>query len=808
MSDAAIRTPGLHLRALEAEAPAQARTALTGFVGVTARGPLDSPQIVGSFGEFVSVFGDRWPYGAVGDSVYAFFLNGGEEAAVVRVARPAPLAAPSTGSCAGKQDLATAAAVSPFLDRNGEETLRLAARNPGAWGNALHATASADSARPMELGRLTASAAGGATDVVVDSVFDYRLGGTVRLTHASNLSQKSTHQVSGINVGQRKLTLAPALPSHGYPSGSTVTGAGFRLAVDDGQRREVFEGLSMNPTHPRFFVDVVNGPANLPYLEAARQRHSLLVTASQVFGPGGQSRFKPADSAAAVGFAGGADGITFATGTLVDAGASASIVATAKTPGRAGAGLALSTAPFTARLSLAVPPEIGGAKDVLVLDTIDDWQVGDTVRVTDANNPAVTETANIAIVDPDKHTLKLGAGLVNDYALGSTASVDARFNLTVTPPPGSAGKAVPFRNLSMAAGPRLFSTVVNGDPRSLVCLSPGVGGAGPPVGQVALAGGTDPDEVPLPAFTGYNADGTLLEPAGAGGPVGMAALEGVPAVNLLVVPDLVKRADLTDADRLLGQTQALFHCQKMGERFALLDVPRSTGRDPAVAALEWPEHFTDRRYARYGALYHPWVQMAFTGGTRWVPPSGVMAGLFARVDRLGGVGQAPANVMLKGVVGLEQDIDAEAQGALNDAGVNCVRKFEVGAVRLWGARTLSREDAYIYVHNRRVVLAVIKGLSVGLRWAVFEPNDAGLQLRVKAAIEGILRGALARGTAVGGRTEDAFFVNVGEDLNDDSTREAGQLIAEVGIAVAKPAEFIVITVKRTPDILRLVEEET
>jgi len=170
-------------------------------------------------------------------------------------------------------------------------------------------------------------------------------------------------------------------------------------------------------------------------------------------------------------------------------------------------------------------------------------------------------------------------------------------------------------------------------------------------------------------------------------------------------------------------------------------------------------------------------------------------------------GEAPANVMLKGVVGLEQDVDADQQGALNDAGVNCVRKFEVGAVRLWGARTLSREDAYLYVHNRRVVLAVIKALSAGLRWAVFEPNDAGLQRRVKAAIAGLLRGVLSRGTAGGGRIDDAFFVNVGDDLNTAATREAGQLIAEVGVAVAKPAEFIVITVKRTPDILTLVEEE-
>ena len=803
MSDAALRTPGLYLRALETEASTLSPTALTAFVGVTERGPLDSPQTLGSFGDFVMVFGDVWQHGAVGDSVYGFFLNGGQETAVVRVARQPPLTAPAVVGCVAQADLATAVAAGTIVDANGAATLSLTARNPGAWGNRLELNVFAEAARPMELGQLSASVAGGASDVIVDNVYDYRVNGSVRLTHASNLFLKSSHQITAINESLRRVTLSPPIPAQGYPKGSALAGPGFRLAVSDGARREVFDDLSMNPAHPRFFADVINGPANVPYLDLARLGHSLLVVATQELGPLGQSRFKPVDSAGVVKFAGGADGLTFATGTLNDGAAAASLVATALIGGRAGAGLRLTATPFGGRLSLAVPSE-SGAKDVLVLEDIRGWVAADTVTITHATNPALNESATIFSVDLDAHELRLNAPLVNPYPLGSSVAVAARFNLAVAAPPGLVG-AESFFNLSMAAGPRSFATVVNGAGGSrLVCLSAAAPPGGTPTGTLMLTGGSDPDEVPLPAFTGYAADGSLFQPPGATGPVGMAALEAVPAINLVAVPDLVRRADLSAPERVQGQTQALYHCQKMGERFALLDVPANLA--PAEA-LEWPEHFTDPRFARYGALYYPWLRLAVAGVSRLVPPSGLMAGLFARVDQQGGVGQAPANVQLKGAVGLQQDVDAVAQGALNDAGINCVRKFEVGAVRLWGARTLSRDDQYLYVHNRRVVLSVIKGLSAVLRWAVFEPNDSGLQKRVKSAIEGFLRGVLTRTPSSGGRVEDAFFVNVGDELNTSVTRDAGQLIAEVGIAVAKPAEFIVITVKRTPDILTLVEEE-
>ena len=800
MTDASLKTPGLYLRALENEPLAPSPTAQTAFVGVTERGPLDSPQIVGSFGDFVAVFGNPWLYGSVGDSVYAFFLNGGEEACVVRVARSGPLAAPPVGGCTAKQELAAAVPPAAIVDANGAETLRLFARNAGTWGNQIAVTL-ADSSRQLDLAELRAPVLAGATVLAVSTVYDFRKTGALRLTHALNPFLKSTHEVTDIDEVAGTLTISPAVPND-YPARSSLTGPGFKLTVTDGDRVETFDALSVNPAHPNHFVDAINGPGNLSYLELARRKHSLLVTASQTFGPLGQPRFKPV-AATVAAFEGGGDGLTFATGTLNDASAQPSVVLVARVAGRAGAGLTVAASPFGTRLSLPVPAASGGATDELSVDASDGFVVGDVVTVTSADSAAIHATATVVAVDQDRHRLALLTALGPAFPLGSSVGVAGRFDLTLTPPDPSETAEV-FVNLALGSGPRFFASIVNAS-SLLVCVSVATGASAPPSGTTLLSGGTDPDEVPLSAWTGYNDDGSLFQAPGGSGLVGLATLEGVPSVSLVTAGDLVSRGDLGDSERLRAQTLVLFHCRKLGDRCALLDVPWSL--DDAHA-LEWAEHFTEPTLARYGALYYPWLNVAMADGDRWLPPCGLVAGAFATTDRRGGVGQAPANVTLKGVVALESDIDAPAQAVLNDAGVNCIRKFEVGAVRLWGARTLSREDQYLYVHSRRVVLLIIKGLSSGLRWAVFEPNDDGLRRRVKTAIEGFLRGVLVRNTSGGGRVDDAFFVNVGSDLNTAATRDAGQLIAEVGVSLTKAAEFIVITVKRTPDILTLVEEET
>jgi hypothetical protein len=804
MTGAVLKSPGLYLRALESEPPAPTRTAVTAFVGVAERGPLHTPQILSSFGDFLEVFGGSWRWGALGDSVYAFFLNGGEEAAVVRVARLPPLAGDPLGACSVKEDLASAVAA-PLLDTSGQPTLTLAARSPGSWGDQIRVDVGRDGVQPIELAHLSAPAAAGSAEIAVDATCDFSVGGQIQLAHRSNPFVKSAHTVQAIDEGTRRLILDPLLPD-AYPPGSTLTGLGFRLEVRQGERREIFEGLSMNPDHPRHVVSAVNGSAGEPFVSLARNGHSLLIRAAQVLRPTGRPGGKPVDRAD-VAFSGGGDGVTSATAVLSDGGGTATLTATARVRGRDGANVNLQAAPFLARLALPVPPRPGAPKDRLTVDDVRGWQAGESVRLVHPSNAGITESATIAEVRPDDHLLVLTAPLANSYPRDSRCDVAGRFNLFIdrTTAPDSQEA---FFNLSLAAGPRLFSAVVNdgaaGTPSRLVCLARGNPAAGPPVGTVTLSGGSDADEVPPEQYTGYNADGSLHEWPGEFPRLGLAACEATPEINLVAVPDLSLRRDLSAAERVRIQTQVLVHCQKLGDRFALLDLPAGA---TLAAAQAFPRNFPDEGIARFGALYHPWLRIAIDGQNRLMPPSGAVAGLVARADRDEGVGRAPANLQLRGVVGLAADLAAAEQGELNLAGVNCLRKFEVGAVRLWGARTLSRQEGHLYVHHRRVLLYTRKALGTGLRWAVFEPNDRVLRQRIKDAVEGFLRGLLARGWAAGDRPDDAFYVRIGDDLNSAATRDAGQLLVEVGIALARPAEFIVIAVKRHPDVLTLVEEE-
>jgi hypothetical protein len=805
MSEVALKAPGLYLRALESEPPLAPQTAVTAFVGVAERGPLHVPQPVRNWGEYVEVFGGTWGHGFMAESVYAFFLNGGEKAYAVRVGRTLPEAA--AAGCQTQEPLAIAANAASIVDANGLPTLSLKARNEGAWGNRLRALFRADGSAEMEVARLTASAPSGAAAIEVDFVYDLRPGATLRLTHRDNAFAKSTHQVTLINEATRQVSLNPGL-GRDYPAGSAVSSRGFALEVTDLRRVEVFDNLSMRPAHPRYFADVVNGAAGDAYVDAARKGHSLLVRANPVAGP---PRFKPVDSPplSPIGFSGGGDGTTFAQGSLFDGALQPALRATCLRKGREGNFVRLRAGNFGSTLALAVPPAPGGLKDRLVLRDVQGFLAGETVTITHATTPAINETATILSVSSDEHLLNLTAPLAGDYPLESKVEVADRFSLFVERA-GEPDTREAFFNLSVSAGPRFFKDIVNGVAvptvfSKLVCVDTALLPSGRPVGEVQLSGGTGPGEMPIPFYTGYLADGGLFLPAGPDDAIGLASLEPVVDVNLVTLPDLVGLPEPPTSDLLLAHRQLLFHCQKLGERFALLDPPPIQS---LADALAWPAQVAEGRLTRYGAFYYPWVEVAIEGQKRLLPPSGAVAGLIAQADRREGVGRAPANFNFKGVVAPERDVDAAEQGELNLRGVNCIRKFENGAIRLWGARSLSPEPEHLYVSSRRVVLAVIKALSRNLLWAVFEPNDSRLRQRIKDSLDGFFQALLARGVTAGRRPSEAYYVKVDESLNGPEVRDAGQLLAEIGLAVNRPAEFIVLTVKRRPEIVTLVEEET
>jgi hypothetical protein len=805
MSEAALKAPGLYLRALESEPPLAPQTAVTAFVGVAERGPLHVPQPVRNWGEYVEVFGGTWGHGFMAESVYAFFLNGGEKAYAVRVGRTLPEAA--RADCPTQERLAVAGNTTAIVDASGLPTISLRARNEGAWGNRLRALLRRDGSAEMEVARLTASAVSGAIAIEVDFVYDLRPGATVRLTHRDNAFAKSTHQVTIINEATRLVTFSPGL-GRDYPAGSVVSSRGFALEVTDGRRLEVFDNLSMRPAHSQYFADVVNGAAGDAYVDAARKGHSLLVRADPA---AATPRFKPIDTpvASPIPFAGGGDGTTFAHGSLFDAAALPALVATSLLKGSEGNFVRLRAENFGSTLSLSVPPAPLGLKDRVVLREVEGFRAGETVTITHATTPGINEAATVLSVSPDEHLLNLTAPLVANYPLESKVEVADRFSLFVE------GQDLPatresFLNLSLAAGPRFFKDVLNGvaDPAvrsKLVCVETALLPSGKPTGQVQLSGGTGPGEMAVRFYTGYLEDGSPFLPAGPDQAIGLASLEPVTEVNLVTLPDVTGLTDLPTTDLLLAHRQLLFHCQKLGDRFALLDPPPMQS---LADALAWPAQVAEGRLTRYGAFYYPWIEVAIEDQKRRLPPSGAVAGLIAQADRREGVGRAPANFNFKGVVAPERDVDAAEQGELNLRGVNCIRKFESGVIRLWGARSLSPEPEYLYVSSRRVVLAVIKALSRNLLWAVFEPNDSRLRQRIKDSLDGFFQALLARGLTAGSRPGEAYYVKVDESLNGPEVSDAGQLLAEIGIALTRPAEFIVITVKRRPEIVTLVEEET
>jgi uncharacterized protein len=182
-----------------------------------------------------------------------------------------------------------------------------------------------------------------------------------------------------------------------------------------------------------------------------------------------------------------------------------------------------------------------------------------------------------------------------------------------------------------------------------------------------------------------------------------------------------------------------------------------------------------------------------------IPPSGAVVGVYAAVDRSRGVWKAPANVSLTSVSGLTETIDSKEQEDLNvdvTAGksINAIRAFTGKGVLIWGARTLAGNDnEWRYISVRRFFNMVEESVKKSTYWAVFEPNDANTWIKVKSMIENYLTLKWKDGALAGAKPEDAFFVNVG--LGSTMTVMdilEGRMNVEIGMAVVRPAEFIIL----------------
>jgi phage tail sheath protein FI len=244
------------------------------------------------------------------------------------------------------------------------------------------------------------------------------------------------------------------------------------------------------------------------------------------------------------------------------------------------------------------------------------------------------------------------------------------------------------------------------------------------------------------------------------------------------------------------QTAIIGHCESMGDRIAILDAPQ--GLKPQEVK-EWRVD-TARYDSKYAALYYPWIKVSdpATNQIIAVPPSGHVAGIYARNDTTRGVHKAPANEVVRGAIDVEMQITKGEQDQLNPEGVNCIRAFPGRGIRVWGARTLSSDPSWRYVNVRRFFNFVEKSIEGGTHWVVFEPNDIDLWERISRNVTAFLTTQWRAGALFGATPEQAFYVKCDSETNPPDTIDAGQVITEIGMAPVKPAEFVVFRLAQLP----------
>jgi phage tail sheath protein FI len=272
---------------------------------------------------------------------------------------------------------------------------------------------------------------------------------------------------------------------------------------------------------------------------------------------------------------------------------------------------------------------------------------------------------------------------------------------------------------------------------------------------------------------------------------GIAGLEIAEEVTMVCCPDLMSAYNrrMIDRDGVRAvQAAMIAHCEQLKDRMAILDPLPDLSPDEA---LKWRKVETNYD-SKFAALYYPWITVTGPDGKPMkVPPSGHIAGIYARNDKERGVHKAPANEVVVGALEAASKITKGEQDLLNPEGVNCIRVFSGRGIRVWGARTLSSDPQWRYVNVRRLFNFVEKSIERGTQWVVFEPNDPDLWARVRRDVGAFLTTVWRDGGLFGLTAAEAFFVKCDEEVNPSEVRDQGKLIIEIGMAPVKPAEFVI-----------------
>lgn len=360
------------------------------------------------------------------------------------------------------------------------------------------------------------------------------------------------------------------------------------------------------------------------------------------------------------------------------------------------------------------------------------------------------------------------------------------------------GNEMFYENLGLSEGhPRFIGDILNPSPNRLVdqlelafAIAPGTGVDafrlysildGIDGAAQALTGGTDGAQPITNSYT------TPLSELARVDDISIVAAPGYSTFN--------DRVGIQDALRTHAETRKAY-------RFAVLDTRQ--GIIPTEALID--KSVVDSSYA---AMYYPWV-MVSNPLTRpedasipreiALPPSGFVCGIFARNDISRSVAKSPGNEIVRGALRFERNISHAEQEILNPRGVNCLRFFPGRGYRLWGARTASSDPEWKYVGPRRYFLFLEHSIDRSTQWAVFENNGPQLWANVRESVTSFLYNEWRSGNLLGVTPEEAFFVRCDRSTMTQNDLDNGRLICLIGVAVLKPAEFVIFRIgQKTAD---------
>jgi uncharacterized protein len=291
---------------------------------------------------------------------------------------------------------------------------------------------------------------------------------------------------------------------------------------------------------------------------------------------------------------------------------------------------------------------------------------------------------------------------------------------------------------------------------------------------VTLRGGTDGNRPAAADYEGQDADPRRK--------TGLKAFEDLADISIVAAPGSSYNSDRAHAVAL----ELIEHCERMRYRIAVLDSRNEQGLTEVRA-------YRAQFDSKHAALYYPWVTVIdpVTNDERDLPPSGFVAGIYARNDIEHGVHKAPANEVVRDAVNFEVVLNKSQQDALNPEGVNCFRYFEGRGLRLWGARLATSDPEWKYVNLRRYFAYLERSIERGTQWVVFENNSETLWANVRSTVEDFLFNEWKSGHLMGMKPDEAYFVRCDRSTMTQNDIDNGRLICLIGVAPVRPAEFVI-----------------